>query len=404
MLRSAASVSQFRELGRSRYALIVVAIVLGVWALGVLAEPPGNDIPRYVGLLVGVWWLYVVAIRATLGLPADHKRRDIAFILLVGVAVRATMLFSPPTLSDDVFRSIWDARILHAGINPYLFSPAAEELRPYRDGEFWPRVNAPEQRTPYPPATELLGAAAYAVAPEQPVMFQALAAVFDITSAILLAWLLHRVGLDPRRSIVIAWNPVGMIHFAHSGHNDAMMVATLVAAGLLLTFDRRAAAMAALGLSTMVKVVPVLAVPAFTWRTGARGALVWLGTCAMVLIPFASAGFVAVSGLLEEGRDARFNESIRWGLDRVGLALFGGLGAQIAGIVAAGVVLAAALVLARRADSPEAVFLAAMRTLAVYLLVSAVVQPWYTTWLAPLIALVIRPGRKGGFAVNDAVA
>lgn len=396
--------SQFRGLGRSRYVLVVSAALLELWAILSLVWLPGEDIPRYVVLFGGAWLSYVGAIRAALALPADHRVRDLTFIIVVAVTVRATLLFSAPTLSDDVFRAVWDARVLHAGVNPYAFPPGADGLAPYRDDEFWPRINAKQQRTPYPPVTELLGAVAYALLPERPVAFQALAAGFDIASAILLAWLLHRVGFDPRRSIAIAWSPVGAIHFAHSGHNDSMMIAALVGAGLLLTFDRRAAAMVALGLGTMVKVVPILAVAAFVRRTGGIGAAVWIATCAATVLPFASAGVAAVSGLIEEGREARFNESIRWLLERVGVAWFGDIGAQLAGIVAGGAVLLAAIALARRAGSPEAVLVAALRTIGIYLLVSAVVQPWYTTWLAPLVALRIQPGRMGPFAMNEGIA
>ena len=118
--------------------------------------------------------------------------------------------------------------------------------------------------------SSLLSGAAYAVLPERLVAMQGLAAVADLLAAGLLAWLLARIGSDPRRSVAIAWSPIGALHFAHSGHNDAIMVAALVAAPLLLTFGRRYTAFVALGLATATKGLPAFVVPAFVRAAGWR--------------------------------------------------------------------------------------------------------------------------------------
>lgn len=392
----------FRD--RQRIALIAVGLALELWATQALLQPPGEDVPRYVALFVGIWTGYVLAVRMVLSLPPNHLTLDLVFIFMVSVAVRGTLLLSSPSLSDDVFRAIWDARVFQAGGNPYAFPPGAPELQSYRDAEYWPRVNAQDQRTPYPPASELLGAAAYALLPERPIAFQGLSAALDVVTAGLLAWLLSRFSLDPRRALVVAWNPVGVLHFAHSGHNDSAMVAAMVGAGLLLSLERKPLAMASLAIATMVKAAPVLAVPAFARRTGPLGALTWLTTCALIAAPFASVGPIALTGLLEEGGHARFNDSLHWLLDRVALAFFGAGGNAVSGGVTVVLVVAAAAILAQKVDSPPSAFVAGSRALGVYLLCAPVVQPWHTTWLAPLTALRIERGRPGPFAVNDSLA
>ncbi len=390
-------------MARLRLLFISLGLVLFGWAVALAGGPWGADIPRYVAWLLAGWCIYVAAVRVALALPPTRVPSDLVVIMVIGIAMRVAVLGSSPSLSDDVFRSIWDARVLHAGVNPYSYPPSAEELRVYRDEAIWPRVNAPEQRTPYPPLTEVLGAVAYKLAPEQPIAFQALAALCDVAAALLLAALLSRLGLDPRRSVVVAWSPIGMVQFAHSGHNDAAMVAGLVAACLALTAGRRATSMVALAAAAMTKVVPVLAAPVFLRITGWRGALTAIASCVLIALPFASAGPAALTGLLEEGREARFNESARLVVDRVGGALFGSSGDQVAGVVSLAMVAFAALFLARRANSPRESCLAALRTLGIYLLVSAVVQPWYTTWVAPLTAILLERGRWGSFKVNDGV-
>lgn len=380
--------------------LIAAAGVLLAWATTPLIWPPGDDIPRYVVLFGLAWLAWLLGVRLTLALPADHFRRDQILILLVGILIRLPMVLSSPSLSDDVFRTVWDARLIEAGINPYLQPPGDRSLEHLRDDEIWARVNAKEQRTPYPPAAEVLGLLGYRLAPESPRPFQVIFAGFDLATGFLLALLLGRLGLDPRRSIVVLWSPLGALHFGHSAHNDSAMLAALVGAAFLLARPRepaeqppgreRAAAGFALAVAVLVKVVPLLAVPVFLRHgrlalgAGASLAVVALGA------PFAGAGLTAVTGLLEEGSEARFNDSLFWVLE-AGLDILG-VDAALERIVAALAVGASALWLAWRSSSAMSILPSASWALGTYLMLSAVVQPWYVTWLAPLIALAIRPG------------
>ncbi|MBI4213474.1 MAG: hypothetical protein HY534_04125 [Chloroflexi bacterium] len=385
--------------------LLVFGALLELWAVAYVVWPPGDDIPRHVVLFAGAWLGYALAIAVVLRLSPAAASRHLALIFGIAIVVRGTLLFTSPTLSDDAFRSVWDARIMHAGINPYLYPPGAEELAQYRDEAIWPRVNAPHQRTPYPPLAELMGAVAYAALPERPVAFQGLAAIADLLSAGLLAWLLHRVGVDPRRSIVVAWSPAGALHFAHSGHNDSLMVALVIGAVLLLTFGRRSLAMMALAGAAMVKAVPLLSGPAFLRQTGWPSLALGVTAAALMGAPFASAGPAALSGLLEEGGEARFNDSFHWLVERTFAGLPGGAGNTVASLLALGVVVIGSLVAMRYATSPLAVLVAGSRVLGLYLLVAAAVQPWYVAWVAPLMAVSLQRGRgMGPFAFTDGLA
>jgi alpha-1,6-mannosyltransferase len=379
---------------RKRILLVVCGIALEAWALSALVQPPGADIPRHVALTLAASAVWVVAIVVGINLPAAGWRRDLAFIFLVAVAMRATLLATTPSLSDDAYRGIWDARLVHAGVNPYDYAPAATELERYRDDSIWPRVNHKEQRTPYPPLATVLSAAAYRVVPEQLLGIQALAAFADLLSAALLALLLARIGADPRRALVIAWSPVGALHFAHSGHNDAIMLAALLAAPVLLTYGRRKAAFVALGLATATKGIPALTVPAFFKSGGWVGIAFWGATCAIVTLPFIGAGVGLAAGALLEAGGQRFNDSGYLLVERVTRLVQLGGGPAAANLVAATAIVVAVLLSALRSDGmPRGSLVAGSRVLGVYLLVAPVVEPWYFTWLAPLIALEIPAGR-----------
>lgn len=392
--------------GLRRACLVACGVAIEVWALAAVQEPPGSNIPRHVALSLAAWLCYAAALRIVLGLPPSRCGRDLALIFGVAGIVRLTLLFTEPSLSDDIYRAVWDARLVHAGVNPYAHAPSAPEVAAYRDLVIWPRVNHPDQRTPYPPLAEVLGAAAYTAMPERLLAMQGLAAAADLLSAGLLAWLLQRSRADPRRSLAVAWSPIGALHFAHSGHNDASMIAAVVAAALLLTFGRRWLALAALGAATAVKGIPVLMVPAFARASGRLPILAWAGTLAVATLPFLGAGSGLLAGVLEEAGDQRFNESFHLVAERIIRLLIpehaGAAASTLGFALVAGAAVATGLKGTRTAAGA---LVRGSRVLGVYVLVAAVVEPWYLTWLAPLIALQIRPGAgRAPFAFNDAPA
>src|SRR5262249_54615595 len=67
--------------------------------------------------------------------------RALWVVLAVAAVARAIALFAPDTLSDDIYRYIWDGRVQAAGINPYRYVPADPALAFLRDNEIYPHIN-----------------------------------------------------------------------------------------------------------------------------------------------------------------------------------------------------------------------------------------------------------------------
>src|SRR5438093_8571902 len=119
--------------GRKRSLLFACGVALEGWALSAVLRSPGSDIPRHVVLTMLAWGVWAGALWLGLHVPTAGWRRDLAVIFAIAIAMRATLLFTTPTLSDDAYRAVWDARLVHAGVNPYQYAPAASETEPYRD-------------------------------------------------------------------------------------------------------------------------------------------------------------------------------------------------------------------------------------------------------------------------------
>ncbi len=123
--------------------------------------------------------------------PAGRRRPITAGLLLFGFAAlfRLLLVATPPSLSDDIHRYVWDGRVQAAGINPFLHPPDSEELRALRD-EGWSKVNHPAIRTIYPPLAQGVFALAAAGGLRER-GFKAVLCLFDLAVVVALAWFLR---------------------------------------------------------------------------------------------------------------------------------------------------------------------------------------------------------------------
>src|SRR5215510_7148543 len=81
------------------------------------------------------------------------------WVILVAIALRGALWPVVPSLSDDIYRYLWEGRVALAGHDPYALPPSDERLASLRDPVIYPRINHPELSTIYPP----LGVAQFAL-------------------------------------------------------------------------------------------------------------------------------------------------------------------------------------------------------------------------------------------------
>src|SRR5437867_4243675 len=75
-------------------------------------------------------------------------------VLAVAVPARLALLPTAPSLSGDLYRYVWEGRVLLHGGNPYRQSPDDPWLAPLRDHEIYANVNHKNLATIYPPLAE----------------------------------------------------------------------------------------------------------------------------------------------------------------------------------------------------------------------------------------------------------
>src|ERR1700757_4208837 len=222
-----------------------------------------NHAIAFMVLALGAGIVYLIALYGF-----DHTRVSHAsFILLIFAALvfRATLWPMEPTLSDDLQRYRWDAKVQANGWNPYAVAPQDPRLASLRD-HYYEIMPGRETPTIYPPATELLYRAAWKFFPG-PTEFKVPFAAADVLVVLLLAWIFREEKDRAFRVAVYAWNPLVIVEFAASGHNDVLALLGIVG-GLALIKKRPAVASVPVALAAMVKVFPAVLLPVWIRRAG----------------------------------------------------------------------------------------------------------------------------------------
>lgn len=383
--------------------------------------PPGNGLLALFALgvvLIGASCAAVLALRIASEVRLT-QRQALALTLICTVVFGLTLLLLPSLPSDDIFSYILYGRIsaVH-GANPLISTPADFANDPFLSLVFWRDV-----RSVYGPVWLLLSAALAAIGQGlggSLALYVALFKLLGFTAHLANAWLIWRIlgRLAPDRqlqgTLFYAWNPLCLLEFCASGHNDAVMLTLLLLAVYCLLREWEVAALVFFGLSISVKYVPVVLLPFYLalvvrrlrasdtrWRRVGLAVAWRVGVVAVMIVltalPFWAGPATLGALLLSPPAQQLGNspaEAISWPLravaQAVGLAPDAARNLVDTGLKAAGLLIFAALWLwqFRRVRSLEGMLIAWGWTLLWYVLIaSGWFWPWYVTWAVAVVAL-----------------
>jgi alpha-1,6-mannosyltransferase len=379
-------------LGGSLFGLTMAALSLHVpGALGVGSLSLKSWFVAITGLSAAVYLLAVLSVTQSPG-----SRRGVWIVLLVAAAMRLPLIVSPPFLSTDVYRYVWDGRVQAAGINPYRYLPADPALASLRDQSVYPRINRAEYApTIYPPAAQVIFAAIGYVWSSVTAV-KATMAGFEILAVCCLLRLLTAAKLPSERVLIYAWNPLPVWAFAGNGHIDAASIGLLATALLLRVRHRDGWTGVAFGLAILVKFLPAVVAPVL-WRPrgGWRTAGAAIVTISIFYALYSGVG-ARIFGFLggygtEEGYDSGDGFWLLAGLGRLMPlpAFAAGLYKVVAVVVLAG--FGAWFALVRRPDDPVAICGAAGTMMVLLTFAISPHYPWYFAWLAVPCVLAPSP-------------
>src|ERR1051325_8484369 len=238
--------------------------------------------------LLATW----IVIRARTSTPT------ILIAITFAVLFRLTILFAPPYLSDDIYRYVWDGRVQAAGINPYRYIPAAPELVQLRDDTIYPKINRRDYaHTIYPPVAQLVFLLTTRIS-ESVIWMKLTMVAFEMIAIWAIAQLLNLLGRPRQLLLLYAWHPLVVWEFAGSGHVDAVAIALIALAFLAWQKKSDLGVGLTLACATLVKLFPIVLVPAMLKRGRWKIAPVFAVTIITGYVVYLSVGPTAVFGSL----------------------------------------------------------------------------------------------------------
>jgi alpha-1,6-mannosyltransferase len=339
--------------------------------------------------------LYVLATIRVLH-QQQTSRWTLAWIFLVAALLEGTQLMMRPTLSDDMYRYVWDGRIQWQGISPYAYPPSATELAKFRDRQIWPSINRKDAVTVYPPAAEALYALLWRIWPDNVRGFQFAMGLGGLAAGWLVVRLLLALNCNPAWVLIYLWSPLLIFETAHSAHVDGLVLPFLVGAWLARLRERDTLVGILLGIATALKVYPAVLLPAL-WRPRHpqgryRMPLAFLATVVVCYLPYMAASGTGVIGFLPKYFQEQFNIApfvrlLLFTINKIGADPKTGLL-----LLTLAVLLVIGLWMVRYpAKDGETAIRRSVWLMGALALLSQDLFPWYLLWFLPLLAVFLRP-------------
>jgi alpha-1,2-mannosyltransferase len=361
-----------------------------------------TDRPAMMAVLAAAWILFALAFLALRKVPARH----VTTVVVAGaVLIGGAAMLGPPNTSTDSARYAWDGIVATAGISPYDHVPASDALDELRPEWLFPAdcdatrisettsvpsgdplctaINRPHVPTIYPPLAELYFTGVRALVDPSveywPFQLGGLVVSLGVTWMLLVA--LRKRGMDPRWAALWAWCPLVATEAVTNSHVDALGVALVLAASLLVASGRRIWGGIALGAAIATKLIPVILAPPLLKKRPLTLIAVSIATFALLYVPYVVMSGFGVLGYLpgyltEEGYD----DGSRFAL--LSIVLPGS-----AAVIVAAALIAVAAGLAWWKSDASAPWLAQLALVGSILIIVSPRYPWYALLMIPFIVL-----------------
>jgi hypothetical protein len=329
-------------------------------------------------------WVLLIALGWTRGtLPLRPVLAAIGITLLFAVA-------TPSAQSNDVFSYTMYGRILvEHHHNPYSWYPMHFEGDPMRR-----HVSQVWQRTPdvYGPAFTAVMASAAPLIGESTFLARFVYQLIALAAIVALLWLMWRRTHNPVVLAFVGLHPLLAISVVNGGHPDAIIALAFLCAYLLALERRVVLCGLALALGVAINfsvIVGAVALGVWAWRRWSLGEVIKLGA---ITIGLGAAPYLFLNGWLQNAREHQqlISRQSIWNpvaglLDSISLSTTT-LKAVMPNTTTliAGALLLFVLIRWTRDDTPG---LAMAAALAVFLVTSPWVMPWYAFAAFPFLAM-----------------
>ncbi|MFC1754667.1 hypothetical protein ACFL96_14925 [Thermoproteota archaeon] len=230
------------------------------------------------------------------------KRNYIFLIVLFGILFRLVLIPSELIHENDIYRYVWDGKVLLSGVNPYKYAPQQAEIKPDQEGDIeevkklkalvkedytaFRRIGWPMVPTIYPPAAQVMFASSNLIKRGSIPAMKSIFVFFDVLTIFVIYLLLKHFNMNPNMAVVYAWSPLVLKEFANSGHYDTSAIFFLMLSLLFIFMKKISISSISLSLGVLFKFFPIVALPILIKRIKRKHLLVITGLISLGYIPF----------------------------------------------------------------------------------------------------------------------
>jgi hypothetical protein len=382
---------------------------LGVWALGLLSiaalDDPRLRFPLFLVEDAGAIAAWLFILRAARG---ERNKHETMLLFASALAARIVFLFLAPAFSEDVFRYVYEGRVVwrmgpsFPWSHPPSSAPIAGVPAELLDAS-WLRINHADVPTIYPLAAQIVFAVAGGLGDlaggGHLLILKSLLVACDLGAMAILARLLVRIGRSASEAWALALYPGLVLEVAREGHADSIALLGFAIGAFGFVQLRPREGYVGFALAAIAKLNGVVLLPA-AMRATKRG--LGLATAILVglFVPLVVAGAEALGGLVHYATEWRSGDGVFSLILTLAEAILGGDYRSIAGwtltrhqlarAISALAFLASGIVILWRRPALEEVIERAGLLLLLLLLLSPTLHPWYAIWLVPFVPFATR--------------
>ena len=333
-----------------------------------------------------------------------QKRGDISLkhIFFAAIILRVGSAFILPSLSDDVYRFIWDGQLIVGGQNPLVSTPD-EYLKTLNSldlnytylTKLHGSINHPQFYTCYPPVMQAVFTIAAFLGGSSIftsiIIIKVILAIADCFAILFITKLLKKLNADVKSVILYAFNPLVIIEGAGNAHFEVMQLLFVVMSIYFILENKYHLAAILWGLAIDTKLLPLLLLPLLLRYVGFKKGIVFsaiaVGVAVVLFVPFIATGSVEgfAKSLNLYFQNFEFNASLYYVAREVGWWLKGYNYISFIGPFLMCIFLAvyAVIFFVKKKISFSEFGLYSLIILSLYYLFATTVHPWYIINMLP---------------------
>jgi alpha-1,6-mannosyltransferase len=206
-------------------------------------------------------------------------------IIIFGLLFRLTLLPSATSTSEDVYRYVWEGKVLLNGFNPLTIPPNDPQLEHFRDNVY-DKITFKHIPAIYPPLSQLMFAAVYFFSGNSLLGFKIVFLICEAVTLIFLLKLLVLKKYNPNFVILYAWLPLPVMEYFINTHLDPFGIMLMIISLYFIEKGNYLKSSVFLALSALARLYPAFLIPLIFRKIGFKKSLYFIITFSIVVIIF----------------------------------------------------------------------------------------------------------------------